>query len=64
MAHGTYAHDLEHLKNLLGFISHKAIIAATRGVTAQFMRGDELGQIFCRFVLVDGVVLAEIEVLQ
>ena len=66
--HGTYARDLAHFKNLLGFTPHEAIIASTRGVAAQFMRGHELGQIregyLADCVLVDGDVLAEIEVLQ
>lgn len=66
--HGTYARDLAHFKNLLGFTSHEAIIAATRGVAAQFMRGHDLGQIregyLADCVLVDGDLLAEIEVLQ
>jgi len=66
--HGTYARDLAHFKNLLGFTSHEALIAATRGVAALFMRGNELGQIkegyLADCVLVDGNVLDEIEVLQ
>lgn len=66
--HGTYARDLAHFKNLLGFTAHEAIIAATYGVAKLFMRSHEMGQIkvgnFADCVLVDGNPLDEIEVLQ
>ncbi|KAF2999114.1 hypothetical protein E8E14_003158 [Neopestalotiopsis sp. 37M] len=66
--HGTYARDLQHFKDLLGFTSHEAIIAATYGVAKLFMRSDEMGQIkvgnFADCILVDGDPLENIEVLQ
>lgn len=66
--HGTYARDLEHFVNLLGFTPHEAIIAATRGVAALLMRGHELGQVrpgyFADCILVDGNPLEDITVLQ
>ncbi|KPI42234.1 uncharacterized protein AB675_9486 [Cyphellophora attinorum] len=66
--HGTYARDLAHFKNLLGFTSHEALIAATYGVAKLFMRSHEMGQLkasnFADCVLVDGRPLEEIEVLQ
>ena len=66
--HGTYARDLEHFVNLLDFTPHEAIISATRGVAAQFMRGHELGQIkpgyYGDCILVDGNPLVDITVLQ
>ncbi|KAL1861120.1 hypothetical protein Plec18170_001635 [Paecilomyces lecythidis] len=66
--HGTYARDLAHFKNLLGFTAHESIIAATAGVAKLFMREHELGQIKPGYhadcILVDGNPLQEIEVLQ
>ncbi|KAF2174189.1 hypothetical protein M409DRAFT_62306 [Zasmidium cellare ATCC 36951] len=66
--HGTYARDLEHFVNLLGFTPHEAIIAATQGVAALLMRGHELGQVrpgyFADCILVDGNPLEDITVLQ
>ncbi|KAI5924176.1 hypothetical protein F4810DRAFT_666093 [Camillea tinctor] len=66
--HGTYARDLAHFKNLLGFTAHESIIAATRGVAALMMQGDELGQVkegyYADCILVDGDPLNEIECLQ
>ncbi|KAJ9401030.1 hypothetical protein DTO282F9_1978 [Paecilomyces variotii] len=66
--HGTYARDLAHFKNLLGFTAHEAIIAATAGVAKLFMREHELGHIkpgyYADCILVDGNPLQEIEVLQ
>lgn len=66
--HGTYARDLAHFKNLLGFTAHESIIAATAGVAKLFMREHELGQIkpgyYADCILVDGNPLQEIEVLQ
>jgi adenine deaminase len=56
--HGTYARDLEHFVNLLGFTSHEAIIAATAGVAKLMMRPHELGKIqpgyYADCILVDG----------
>ncbi|WYZ41085.1 hypothetical protein EsH8_IV_001426 [Colletotrichum jinshuiense] len=43
--HGTYARDLEHFVELLGFTPHESIIAATAGVAALLMRSHELGKI-------------------
>jgi hypothetical protein len=66
--HGTYARDLEHFVNLLGFTPHEAIIAATTGVAKLMMREKELGKIqpgyFADCVLVDGNPLDDIKVLQ
>lgn len=66
--HGTYARDLAHFKNLLGFTAHEAIIAATVGVAKLFMRSEELGKIapgyYADCILVDGDPLEHIEVLQ
>ena len=66
--HGTYARDLEHFVNLLGFTPHEAIIAATRGVAALFMRSHDLGQIqpgyYADCILVDGNPLEDITILQ
>ncbi|KAL3469167.1 hypothetical protein BJX99DRAFT_81428 [Aspergillus californicus] len=66
--HGTYARDLEHFTNLLGFTPHEAIIAATYGVAKLFMRSHEMGQIkngnFADCVLVDGNPLGDITILQ
>ena len=66
--HGTYARDLEHFVKLLGFTEHEAIIAATAGVAALFMRSHELGKIqagyYADCILVDGNPLEDIAVLQ
>lgn len=66
--HGTYARDLEHFVNLLGFTPHESLIAATYGVAKLFMREHEMGQIrvgnFADCVLVDGKPLENIAVLQ
>ncbi|KAI1640575.1 hypothetical protein F4809DRAFT_396579 [Biscogniauxia mediterranea] len=66
--HGTYARDLAHFKNLLGFTAHESIIAATRGVAALMMQAHELGQVkegyYADCILVDGDPLDEIECLQ
>lgn len=66
--HGTYARDLAHFVNLLGFTPMEALIAATAGVAKLFMRENELGMIkegyFADCILVDGNPLEEIEVLQ
>ncbi|KAK7413334.1 hypothetical protein QQX98_007777 [Neonectria punicea] len=66
--HETYARDLEHFVNLLGFTPHESIIAATSGVAALLMRGHELGKIqlgyYADCILVDGDPLEDISVLQ
>ncbi|KAH7113974.1 hypothetical protein B0J13DRAFT_241657 [Dactylonectria estremocensis] len=66
--HGTYARDLEHFVNLLGFTPHESIIAATSGVAALLMRGHELGKIqpgyYADCILVDGDPLEDISILQ
>lgn len=66
--HGTYARDLEHFVNLLGFTPHEAIIAATAGVAKLMRRPEELGKIqpgfFADCVLVDGNPLDDIRILQ
>lgn len=66
--HGTYARDLEHFVNLLGFTPMESIIAATAGVAKLFMREDELGKIMPGYladcILVDGDPLTDISVLQ
>ena len=66
--HGTYARDLAHFVNLLGFTAHEAIIAATAGVAAQFMQSHELGKVrpgyYADCILVDGDPLKDIGVLQ
>lgn len=66
--HGTYARDLEHFVNLLGFTPMEAIVAATAGVAKLFMREDELGKIkpgyLADCILVDGDPLADISILQ
>jgi cytosine/adenosine deaminase-related metal-dependent hydrolase len=66
--HGTYARDLAHFKNLLGFTSHEALIASTVGMGKLFMRSEELGKIapgyYADCILIDGDPLKEIEVLQ
>jgi imidazolonepropionase-like amidohydrolase len=66
--HGTYARDLAHFKNLMGFTAHESIIAATYGVAKLMLRGDEMGQIkpgnYADVILVDGNPLEDIDVLQ
>lgn len=66
--HGTYARDLAHFTNLLGFTPHEAIIAATAGVAKLFMREHELGRIqpgyYADCILVNGDPLEDIEILQ
>ncbi|GAB7352296.1 hypothetical protein MBLNU459_g2750t1 [Dothideomycetes sp. NU459] len=66
--HGTYARDLEHFVKLLGFSAHEAVVAATAGVAALMMRGDELGKVlpgyFADCILVDGDPLEDVTVLQ
>ncbi len=66
--HGTYARDLQHFVERLGFTPHEAVIAATRGVAALMMRSHELGRIqpgyLADCILVDGNPLEDITVLQ
>lgn len=66
--HGTYARDLVHFTDLLGFTPHEAIIAATYGVAKLFMRSHELGQVkegyLADCVVVDGDPLEDIRVIQ
>lgn len=66
--HGTYARDLAHFKNLLGFTAHESVIASTYGVAKLMMRENEMGQVkvgnYADCILVDGDPLQEIEVLQ
>lgn len=66
--HGTYARDLEHFVNLLGFTPHESIIAATAGIAALMMRPNELGKIqpgyYADCILVDGDPLEDISILQ
>ena len=66
--HGTYARDLSHFKNLLGFTPHEAIIAASYGVAKFFMQSHEMGQIqkgnYADCTIVDGDPLQDLEVLQ
>lgn len=66
--HGTYARDLEHFVELLGFSPMEAVVAATAGVAKLFMREDELGRVqegfFADCLLVDGDPLHDISVLQ
>jgi hypothetical protein len=66
--HGTYARDLEHFVNLLGFTPHEALISATAGVAALLMRGHELGKVkqgfYADLILVDGNPLEDVTILQ
>lgn len=66
--HGTYARDLSHFKNLLGFTPHEAIIAASYGVAKLFMQSHEMGQIqkgnYADCTIVDGDPLQDLGVLQ
>ncbi|KAJ8060597.1 hypothetical protein OCU04_010908 [Sclerotinia nivalis] len=66
--HGTYARDLAHFVNLLGFTPMEAILAATAGVAKLFMRDHELGKIqegfYADCILVDGNPLEDISILQ
>ncbi|EZG01636.1 hypothetical protein H106_08042 [Trichophyton rubrum CBS 735.88] len=66
--HGTYARDLMHFQELIGFTAHESVIAATAGVAKLFMREHELGKIlpgyYADCILVDGNPLEDIAVLQ
>ena len=66
--HGTYARDLAHFVNWLGFTPMEAVLAATAGVAKLFMRENEFGKIipgyYADCILVDGNPLKNIDVLQ
>ena len=66
--HGTYARDLEHFVERLGFTPMEAILSATKLGGEIMLRPDELGQVQPGFladlILVDGDPLADITVLQ
>jgi len=66
--HGTYARDLAHFVNFLGFTPMEAVVSATAGMAKLFMRPDDLGKIqegfYADCILVDGNPLVNIEVLQ
>ncbi|MCP2162396.1 metal-dependent hydrolase family protein, partial [Williamsia serinedens] len=66
--HGTYARDLQHFVDLLGFTTKEALLSAT-ALGGQIMRmPNELGQIAPNFyadmILIDGDPLEDITVLQ
>lgn len=66
--HGTYARDLQHFVEYLGFTPMEAILSATRYGGEIMLRPDELGQVqpgyYADLILVDGDPLADITVLQ
>ena len=66
--HGTYARDLQHFVELLGFTPMEAIISATAWGGAIMLRPDELGKVqpgyLADLLLVDGDPLADITILQ
>jgi len=66
--HGTYARNLAHSVELLGFTPMEAIVSATKWGGEIMNRADELGQVrpgyLADLVLVDGNPLADITVLQ
>jgi imidazolonepropionase-like amidohydrolase len=66
--HGTYARDLQHLVELIGYSPMDAIIAATAWGGDMMGRGDELGQVkpgyLADLILVEGDPLADISILQ
>lgn len=66
--HGTYARDLAHFVQLLGFTPMEAILAATAQGGEIMLRPGELGKVqpgyLADLVLVDGDPLADITVLQ
>jgi imidazolonepropionase-like amidohydrolase len=66
--HGTYARDLEHFVELLGFTPMEAIISATAWGGEIMQRPDELGKVapgyLADLILIDGDPLADITVLQ
>ncbi|TNC29120.1 metal-dependent hydrolase family protein [Amycolatopsis alkalitolerans] len=66
--HGTYARDLAHFVDLLGFTPMEAILAATAQGGEIMMRPHELGKVqpgyLADVLLVDGDPLADITILQ
>jgi imidazolonepropionase-like amidohydrolase len=66
--HGTYARDLEHFVNLLGFTPMEALLSATALGGEIMLAPDELGKVAPGYkadlILVDGDPLADITVLQ
>lgn len=66
--HGTYARDLQHFVELLGFTPMEAIISATAWGGQIMLRPDELGKVqpgyLADLLLVDGDPLADVTVLQ
>jgi imidazolonepropionase-like amidohydrolase len=66
--HGTYARDLQHFVELLGFTPMEAIISATAWGGEIMLRPDELGKVqpgyLADLLLVDGDPLADITLLQ
>jgi imidazolonepropionase-like amidohydrolase len=66
--HGTYARDLQHFVERLGFTPMEAILSATAQGGEIMLRPDELGKVqpgyLADLVLVDGDPLADITVLQ
>jgi imidazolonepropionase-like amidohydrolase len=66
--HGTYARDLEHFVELLGFTPMEAILSATALGGEIMLRPDELGKVqpgyLADLILIDGDPLADITILQ
>jgi imidazolonepropionase-like amidohydrolase len=66
--HGTYARDLQHFVELLGYTPMEVLLAATRLGGEIMLMPDELGQIkpgfYADLILVDGDPLQDITVLQ
>jgi imidazolonepropionase-like amidohydrolase len=66
--HGTYARDLQHFVELIGYTPMETIIAATAWGADMMGRPDELGQIkpgyLADLIIVDGDPLADISILQ
>ncbi|MCZ4519368.1 amidohydrolase family protein [Rhodococcus ruber] len=66
--HGTYARDLAHFVNLLGYTTKETLLAAT-ALGGQIMRmPDDLGQVapgfYADLILIDGDPLEDITILQ
>ena len=66
--HGTYARDLEHFVERLGFTPMEAIISATAWGGQIMLRPDELGKVqpgyLADLILIDGNPLDDITILQ
>ncbi|MFV0458292.1 MAG: amidohydrolase family protein [Actinomycetales bacterium] len=66
--HGTYARDLQHFVELLGFTPMEAIIAATSWGGEIMLQPEELGKVqpgyFADLILLNGDPIADITVLQ